>query len=120
MKRWLLLSALLLAVGCDSGHKETSTPAGETKPVSHSAQEASFSGGDGSSIENAVIIKAPNNFIGVRAEYNWIRKNHPNWQLDQQSVLKGSGKVYDKMYFRTPDGQRTILFINVTDFYGKK
>jgi len=28
--------------------------------------------------------------------------------------------VYDKMYFRTPDGQRTILFINVTDFYGKK
>jgi hypothetical protein len=107
-------------VGCASGNKEAGTPAGATKPVKPATQDASISGGDGSSIENAVVIKAPNNFIGVRAEYTWIRKNYPNWQLDQQSVLKGGGKVYDKMYFRTPDGRRTILFIDITDFYGKK
>jgi hypothetical protein len=120
MKRWLFLTVLLLAMGCDSGRKQTGAPAGGTKPAGRPAQEASFSGGDGNSVENALIIKAPNNFIGVRAEYDWIKRNHPGWQLDEQTMLKGGGKIYDKMYFSASDGQRTILFIDVTDFYGKK
>jgi hypothetical protein len=120
MKVAFLLIVFLLVFGCESKQAQTIPPSKDSKSVSNPKAGASFSGGDGSSIEEAVIITAPNNYLGIRAEYDWIKKNCPGWQLELQSVLKGGGKVYDKMYFRTPNGRRTNLFFDVTDFYGKK
>jgi len=128
MKIAYILIIGLLVFGCESEQKQPVTswtqpnvpkPA-VAKPVIRPIEGVTFSGGDGSSIETAVIIKAPNNYLGVRGEFDWIKKNRPGWKLETQSVLKGGGKVYDKMYFITPDGQRTNLFFDVTDFYGKK
>jgi hypothetical protein len=128
MKVAYFLIAGLLVFGCESKQTKPATPAVQpktpkatvVKPVIRPIEGVSFSGGDGSSIEKAVIITAPNNYVGIRAEYDWIKRSRPDWKLDVQSVLKGGGKVYDKMYFITPDGQRTNLFFDVTDFYGKK
>jgi hypothetical protein len=128
MKSLFFLTALLLTFGCESKQSKPVTPAAQpnlpksavSKPAIRPIEGVSFSGGDGSSIEKAVIIKAPNNLVGIRGEYNWIRMNCPGWKLETQSTLKGAGKVYDKMYFLKPDGQRTILFFDVTDFYGKR
>jgi hypothetical protein len=125
MKMAFLLIVFLLVFGCESKQKQPVTPAVQpkaavAKPVIRPIEGVSFSGGDGSSIETAVIIKAPNNYLGIRAELDWIKRNCPGWKLDKQSVLKGGGKVYDKMYFLKPDSQRTNLFFDVTDFYGKK
>ena len=119
MKIEFLLIILLLAVGCEPGHKQTGSTAPDTRPARPAIKGVSFAGGDGSSIENAVIIKAPNELAGVRGEYDWIRKNHPDWQLKEQSVLNAGGKVYDKMNFRTPDGRRAFLYFDITDFAGK-
>jgi hypothetical protein len=113
MKTKLLLISLLLAVGCEPGDKQTGTG---TEP---SLKGVSFAGDDGSSIEKAVIIKAPNNFVGIRAEYHWIRKNHPDWQLEQQSVVNAAGRVYDKMDFHTLGGQPVTLYFDITDFFEK-
>jgi hypothetical protein len=119
MKVEFLLIVGLLAAGCESKQAQTVTPAKNSKPISRPIAGVSFTGGDGSSIEKAVIIKAPSEFVGVRAEYNWIRNNHPDWKLEKQSALNSGGKVYDKMDFRTPDGQHMTLYFDITDFFGK-
>ena len=116
MKTKLLLIFLLLVIGCETGDKK---PSVDNKPVAPSLKGVSFAGGDGSSIEKAVIIKAPDNFTGIRAEYQWIRKNHPDWQLEQQSVVNTGGTIYDKMDFQTPQGEPVSLYFDITDFYGK-
>jgi hypothetical protein len=118
MKREFLLIILLLVVGCEPGHKQTVSTSGDISQPK--LKGVSFAGGNGSSIEKAVIIKAPNSFIGIRAEYDWIRKNHPDWNLEKQSALKASGKIYDKMDFQTPDGRSVTLFFDITDFFGKQ
>jgi hypothetical protein len=119
MKREFLLIALMLVVGCAPGQKKTNPIKDNTQPTKPSTGEVSVSGGDGSSIENAVIIKAPNNFAGVDAEYKWIKKNHPGWKLVTQSVVNKKGKLYDKMDFQTPEGQAVTLYFDITDFFGK-
>ena len=109
MKTKFLLFVLLFATGCGTGHRQTGA---KLKGVS-------YAGGDGSSIERAVIIKATDSLAGVRAELKWIRRNYPNWQLEQQSELKVKGRVYDKMDFIAPDGRRKTLYFDITSFYGK-
>jgi len=120
MKIGFLLTILWLAIGCEPQQSQQSPAVDDSKPIRRPLTGVTFSGGDGSSIETAVIIKAPNNFLGVRGELDWIKRNCPGWQFEKQSVLKGGGKVYDKMYFITPDGQPKNLFFDVTDFYGKR
>ena len=119
MKIGFLLIAGLLLVGCQPGQKQTGPATQNTQTSRPEIKGISFAGGDGSSIENAVIIKAPNELTGVRVEYDWIRRNHPDWQLENQSVLNRDGKVYDKMDFQTPDGRRATLYFDITDFFGK-
>jgi hypothetical protein len=119
MKRWFLLICLLLFIGCEPVHQQKSASPVDKKTENPPIEGVSYSGGDGSSIENAVIIGAPNNFIGVDAEYDWIKKNHPTWRLEQQSLMNAGGKMYDKMDFRTPEGGAVTLYFDITNFFGK-
>ena len=119
MKIEFLLIILLLAAGCESKQAQTAASAKKSELKGHPTVRITLEGGDGSSVEKAVIIKAPDNFIGVRVEYAWIKKNCPGWQLEKQSAFKAGNKIYDKMEFRTPDGQRKTIFFDITDFYGK-
>jgi hypothetical protein len=119
MKKRFLLIIILLAAGCESQQSQKTAPAKESQSAGHPTVKAAVAGGDGSSIEKAVIIKAPDNFIGVRVEYAWIKKNCPGWQLEKQSAFKAGNKIYDKMEFRTPDGRLKTIYFDITDFYGK-
>jgi hypothetical protein len=114
MKKQFLLIIVLLAAGCGSEQAQKETPAKESQPAGHPTVKATISGGDGSSIEKAVIIKAPDNFIGVRVEYAWIKKNCPGWKLEKQSAFKAG-----KMEFSTPDGRQKTIYFDITAFYGK-
>ncbi len=118
MKKGFLLIVLLLIVGCEQGGTQTGQTVGDDGWPK--LKGVSVEGGDGSSVERAVIIKAPDNVAGIRAEYDWIKKNHPDWQLIKQSVLNTGGKMYDRMDFRTPDGRRATLYFDITDFFGKQ
>jgi hypothetical protein len=79
-----------------------------------------FTGGDGTSIENAVIIKgARNTREGIRAEAIWILKNHANWRKDRQALLTpAGGKIYDRIEYVTPTG-RSAIYFEITEFFGK-
>jgi hypothetical protein len=119
MKILFLLIVILLAAGCESQHAQTGTAAKESQAAGQPTVKATVAGGDGSSIDKAVIIKAPDNFIGVRIEYTWIKKNCPGWQLERQSTFKAGNKIYDKMDFRTPDARLKTIYFDITAFYGK-
>lgn len=79
-----------------------------------------FEGGDGSSIETAVIIKnAKNEEEGVDAESRWIKKVHPGWQKGKQALLSDDGKKYDKIEYTTRTGETKTIYFDITDFFGK-
>ena len=83
------------------------------------AEGPSYSGGEGASHEQAVIIKgAKNEEVGVAAEYAWLRKRYPGYRTNSQSASSSDGKHYDMIEITTPEGIKRVYF-DITDFYGK-
>jgi hypothetical protein len=92
---------------------------GKNKSTLSTSTGATFSGGDGSSTEKAVIIMAPNEKAGVGAEYVWIENKYPNWKLKMQSLMNVGGKFYDRMDIQSPQGQSLSLYFDISAFFGK-
>lgn len=93
-----------------------------------------FEGGDGTSVENAVIIKgAGNSRNGIAAEYEYVAiklgTNSVDWKLGGQGTSKiiednkknvQTDKKYDLLTFTNVKTSETITFyFDITDFYGK-
>lgn len=74
-----------------------------------------YSGGDGSSPENAVIISTIDSSVGVRAEYVYLEskygRRNVDFQVIRQMLMTINGKDYDVLYIKLADGsQKTIYF----------
>ncbi len=84
-----------------------------------------LTGGDGSSVENAIIIKgAKNSSEGIRAEYQYIEniygQRNKEWKFVSQSLLHDKGKSYDKLSIKVVETKKKIdFFFNITSFFGK-
>jgi hypothetical protein len=84
-----------------------------------------YLGGDGSSIENAIIIKnAGNSENGIASEHAYIEKQYGkrtiDWEIIKQSLDEKEGKVYDILQIQIIlDNQVKILYFDITDFFGK-
>ncbi|GLQ98857.1 hypothetical protein [Dyella mobilis] len=74
---------------------------------------------DGSSITNAIPIRAPNEQTGVKAEYHWIAEHFPGYKRGGQALLNQNGRVYDSIEIITASGERRKVFFDITDFFGK-
>jgi hypothetical protein len=81
--------------------------------------DAVFSGGDGSSLKQAVIVGAAGEKQGIRAEYIWLHGHYPHYTLKLQSLRGADGHAYDKMDIVTADGQALSVFFDITPFFGK-
>ena len=77
-----------------------------------------ITGGDGSSIENAIIISDCNISDGIRQEYIEVQKRFGNYKLIQQNLLNIESQMYDKLELEI-EGERVEVFFNITDFFGK-
>jgi len=82
------------------------------------------SGGSGASKEDAIIIVAPKESIGVAAEYEILEevygaKDH-DWKLLQQTLIhdEDKGKQYDLMTIQGKSSEYEVWF-DITAFYGK-
>lgn len=120
--RTMLVTLLALVIFGVTTHGATNTnvvakaKAPEPVKIGHLV----FEGGDGSSLEQAVIIKnAKNEEEGVDAEAKWIRKVHPGWRKGDQALLSEKGKAYDRIEYTTPDGKTKTIFFDITEFFGK-
>jgi len=78
-----------------------------------------YSGGDGSSYEQAVVIKgAKDEEAGVAAERAWLEQRYPGFQKGRQSLMSSGGKHYDLIEITTREGHKSVYF-DITEFFGK-
>ena len=82
-----------------------------------------FTGGDGSSMEKAIVIEgALNESEGVGAEYDYLDllfgPQGSGWQLEQQSLLSEGGRYYDEMAI-VHGGVQASYYFDITAFFGK-
>jgi hypothetical protein len=92
--------------------------------------EISYTGGDGSSIEQAVVIVgAVNEYDGVDAEYQWLAQKfgteNENW-TSSQGFSQSGNKLYDILTVNflkdVPGhkaGESTDFYFDITAFFGK-
>jgi hypothetical protein len=79
-----------------------------------------FQGGDGSSLENAVVILgATSESAGVDAEHTYLSHHFPGSAVVRQALLHQVGKVYDRLEIRTSTNTPTVVYFDITDFFGK-
>jgi|SRR5580698_5004940 hypothetical protein len=82
--------------------------------------QATFSGGSGSSIKDAVVITATNEVTGYRAAYIWLHENYPGSHLqDEGTDSDDSGRFYNEEKIVTADGKSLTVFFETTSFYGQ-
>jgi hypothetical protein len=79
----------------------------------------SFSGGDGSSPEKAVIVHARSESVGIRAEYEWIRQHWPGSRRGKQALLGKNNRFYDSLTITDSAGQERTVYFDITEYFGK-
>jgi hypothetical protein len=80
----------------------------------------SYAGGDGSSMEKAIIIQgADDDEDGVEAEYEYLHAHYPGYKRGDQSVEHSNGHSYDILEFTTADGQTKKVYFDITQFFGR-
>jgi hypothetical protein len=83
------------------------------------AQQPSYSGGDGSSCENAVVPIVSEAGTMVEAQREWLRKTFGGGSLLRQALgesLDGKRR-YDLILWRKPDGQTVDVCFDVTTVF---
>lgn len=128
--RWIhqfifIISVIVLSAGCETARTgETSFRPGGGGRVDSvrdgEKPQATFSGGDGSSAKQAVIIMdASGEKTGIRAEYIWLHENYPGYRLQKQTLRDINNKTYDEMSIVSADDRPYTIFFDITSFFGK-
>ena len=74
---------------------------------------------DGSSLEKAIVVKAPTDHAGVGAQHDYIAKHFGKWRSIGVKSVEHDKRLFDIMRFTTMDGKKHILYFDITDYYGK-
>lgn len=82
-----------------------------------------FTGGDGSSFENAVIIITDNPINGITDEYKYISifygKIDSDWTRELQSLNSHNDKTYDVIKIKLRNGDVKEIYFDISNFFGK-
>jgi hypothetical protein len=87
--------------------------------------KVTYEGGDGKTVENAIIIKnAENERNGVAAEYAYIAKingeKFKDWKPVGQSTITNDNKKIDIINIQIIQKNETVsYYFDITEFYGK-
>lgn len=82
-----------------------------------------ISGGDGLTLDSAVIIDATNSILGVVAEYSYIQslygKRDKDWSLIFRELEDYNSKIYEVFTIELSDGNSKKIYFDITSFFGK-
>jgi hypothetical protein len=98
-------------------------PNGQT-PGGYEFEPLMYSGGDGSSPGEAVVIHAGSTFGGVPAEYEWIEEYHGvkdvDWSLGRRShAATEDGRHLETFEITLRDGSTQSITFDITSFFGQ-
>jgi hypothetical protein len=85
-----------------------------------SAGPVQFAGGDGHSVESAVLIRgAEHEKDGIAGEHRYLSQNFGSWFLKRQMLINQKSRVYDRMEITDQNGKQHTVFFDITDFFSK-
>ena len=74
----------------------------------------------GSTIETAIVLPhIADEFHGVAAEHAYIATHYPTWHIASQALFQQNGRHYDLLGMIEPDGTKTTIYFDITDWFGK-
>lgn len=73
---------------------------------------------DGSSYEEAIVIRETITYKAVNAEYDWLRMHYPGYRIIHQSVSYYDNQPYDIFSVKTKNGDVLDIYFNISSFYG--
>jgi len=86
-------------------------------------EQAAYGGGNGGSIDTAVLVSAPNALVGVRAEYEYVGLKHgrkdTDWSVEYQAIIEQGGRKYDLLSIKLSSGQSRSYYFDITQYFGK-
>jgi hypothetical protein len=94
-----------------------------SRPTEVPGTSIRFTGGDGSSLESAIVIEgAKGEMDGVRSEYQYLEMllGQPKvaWTMVQQALLQKDGKKYDRLDV-DHGGKKESYYFDITGYFGK-
>ncbi|MCF6279289.1 MAG: hypothetical protein L3J14_02970 [Flavobacteriaceae bacterium] len=124
MKKIVLLitfSFLLISCGSTKNSRKSKTNYNTTVDIG----KIKFSGGDGLSIENAIVIlNAKNSREGIAAEYTYLGKilgeKFVDWTPLGQALTHKDGKSYDIITVQKKSSNEELqYYFDISSFFGK-
>jgi|SRR5450759_1070236 len=125
---WL---AFLVSAACAANRPARQTPEKPAPPPPSSPLETSgprpaqflpttvYSGGDGSSIEQAVVVMAGSEQEGVRRENEWIFARYGKFRKTGVGLETVEQRKYDVIRAELADHSEKEIFFDITSFFGK-
>lgn len=97
-------------------------PTGPARPTGVPGTSIRFTGGDGSTMEQAIIIEGAQGEIdGVRSEYQYLELllgPRRTWTRTKQSLLHQNGRAYDLLEV-DHQGVSKRFYFDITAYFGK-
>ncbi len=114
----IILISLFIFYSCSTTTKIARNP---NPVIADQVENKTINSGihDGTSFENAIIMKEKSENEGVKAEYTWLRANYPGYKLKQQGLNFHKEKAYDVLDILTTEGKEKSIYFDISNFYGK-
>jgi hypothetical protein len=79
---------------------------------------------DGSDVDHAIVVTAPNSHLGAAAELNYLLKlkcgTAGGWRITKQSTIETLTGTFDQLDTECSDNSATrSFFFDITAFFGK-
>jgi hypothetical protein len=91
------------------------------KKASRLREDGLFSGGDGSTLQTAIVVDTDNNSLGIQAEYEYLARHcgakQRDWELESQEVTQHIGKHYDILRVKFRSGELRLFHFDISRFY---
>jgi hypothetical protein len=101
------------------GLEEELARAARPKTAARKIGDYTFSGGEGTSIEDAIVIGGAEDSAGaVDAQGVWIRANLSGFKKTKQALISQDGKHYDEITLEGQDGKKKVLYFDITSCFG--
>lgn len=116
MLKFFTIIIMMLLINCAS--RQTA----DLRTQQEKAPQIVFQGGDGGSIDDAVvIIGVSKQDEGLEAEYGFISKKYglkgKDWRVVGQTIVKENKKIYDMIEFEIiSSSERRIYYFDVSAF----